>query len=154
MLKRLSAALRFGGLLVSLIPTAAQAAPARPADTAGSGSQPTRAQGLFDHRGNDHYQCMYRCEERSGYRPANHDRDRYDRDRYDRDRGDRRRYDRRRYDRCRYGRCDRAYHDGRCWYHDGDRWRPCRSRYRYSDRYNHWDSRYGGYDSHRQHERL
>jgi hypothetical protein len=149
MLKRLSAALLFGGLLASLIPTAAQAAPARPADTAGSGSQPTRAQSFFDDRGNDHRQCMYRCEDR-GYRTTNHDRDRYDRDR-----DDRRRYDRRRYDRCRYGRCsDRAYHDGSCWYHDGDRWRRCRSRYRYYDRYNHWDSRYGGYDSHRQHERL
>ena len=46
MLKRLSAALLFGGLLLGLTPTAAGAGP-------------------YDRR-DDHYRCMYRCAER-GY---------------------------------------------------------------------------------------
>lgn len=118
MLKRLSATLLAAPLLLGLIPTAADAAPARPADGARSSAQDNRTIQPLDHRDDDHYRCMYNCDGR----------DRYDRDRYDRDRY--RRYDRCRYesDRSRYGRCryNRAYHGGDCWYHDGDRWRRCR----------------------------
>jgi hypothetical protein len=115
-LKRLSATLLAGPLFLGLIPTAANAAPARPAEGATS-SEDDRTIQPSDHRDDDHYRCYYRCGDRD-----RHDRYRYERDRY--------RYDRCRYgsDRSRYGRCryNRAYHDGECWYHDGDRWRRCR----------------------------
>ena len=137
MLKRLSATLLAGPLLLGLIPTAADAAPTRPAEEVGSSSQDNQTIQPYDHRDG---------------------RDRYDR-RYDRDR-DRYRYDRCRYgsDRSRYGRCryNRTYHGGDCWYHDGDRWRRCRG-YRYYDGHHGYygNSAHagGGYNSHRQHDR-
>jgi len=115
-LKRLSAALLAAPLLLGLIPTAADATPAPPADGARSSAQDNQTIEPFDHRDDDHYRCMYNCDRR------------YDRDRYRRD--DRCRYGS---DRSRYGRCrhDRIYHDGDCWYYDGDRWRRCRGPRRY-----------------------
>jgi hypothetical protein len=72
MLKRLSTVLLFGGIL-GLVPAAAQAAPAPPAQAMQPGSQPAAGYDLFHHDRDDHYRCMYRC---------GHRRDRYDRDRH------------------------------------------------------------------------
>jgi hypothetical protein len=148
MLKRLSAALLFGGLLLGLAPTAAEAAPSRPAGVTGFGSQRTQAYyAPYDHRDDryrdDHYRCMYHCD---GYDRGRQDR--YGRDRYGRDRNSRDRY-------------GRVYHGGDCWYHDDWGWHRCRSGSRdrdsgggsYSRDYGGNDSAHasGGYDSHREH---
>ena len=103
MLKRLFAALLLGGLLLGLTPTAAVA---------------------YD----DHYRCMYHCQDRG-----------YGRDGYGN----------RRYDRYRQ---NRVYHNGECWYHDDSGWRRCGYRY-YG--YDHgYDGGYSGRpDSHRHHPR-
>ena len=139
MLKRVFAALVFGGLLVGLAPTTAGAAPERPAGLTGFVFQRTVADGCYgcdgphDYR-DDHYRCMYHCDERYGYGR----RDGYDRYRYDRYRHGRYRY-------------DRTYHDGDCWYHDGWGWHRCGYGYGYGYRYRYrydgsYSSDYGGYD--------
>jgi hypothetical protein len=104
MLKRLFAALLLGGLLLGLTPTAA---------------------GAYDYR-DDHYRCMYHCDERYGYGR----RDGYDRSRYG-------------YRSDRYRR-DHYYQDGGCWYHDGWGWHRCRSGYGYGYGYGYGSS--GGGD--------
>ncbi len=79
MLKRLTTVLLFGGLL-GLVPAAAQAAPAQPAEVAQAGSEPSAGYDLFHHdRDDDHYRCMYRCGHRDRYR---HDGYRHHRQRY------------------------------------------------------------------------
>ncbi len=72
MLTRLTTILLFGGL-IGLVPAAAGAAPAPPAQAVQPASVPGAGHDLFFHdRGDDHYRCMYRCRER---------RERYERDR-------------------------------------------------------------------------
>ncbi|HYH48507.1 MAG TPA: hypothetical protein VEG38_03065 [Acidimicrobiia bacterium] len=84
MLKRLSTVLLLGGL-VGLTPTAAGAAPTRPAGVPAAATPAAATHDLAD-RDKDHRRCMYRCDERSG-------RDRYrDRDRRDYERSRHRRY--------------------------------------------------------------
>jgi len=96
--QRIPALLLGGHLLFALIPTAAHATPA-----------PESAQALHhdcyghncgDHH-DDHYRCMYHCEERYGHGSGD--------DRY---RG-------------------RQYHDGECYHHDWWGWHRCDRRYRW-----------------------
>jgi hypothetical protein len=156
---RLTAALLLGGhlLLASLTPVAAMAAPVPPAGPPATGSYRALDSGCYgcggpDHRRDDHYRCMYHCDERYGYGR----RDGYDRSRYD--------Y---RYRQDRYRR-DRVYHNGECWYNDARGWHRCGYDYRYgydssggggsdSSDYRGYenDSAHagGGYDSHRHHPR-
>jgi hypothetical protein len=128
---RLTAALLFGGLLlVSLTPAAAMAAPARPAGPPATGSYHALDYGCYgcsdpSHRRDDHYRCMYHCDQRYGYGR----RDGYDRYRYDR-----------------YRR-DRYSQDGGCWYHDGWGWHRCRSGYGYGDGYGYGNGYRSGYGS-------
>ena len=131
MLRRLSTVLVSAGLLLGLTPAAASA-----------------AYSPYHHGDDDHYRCMYHCEDRYGYGSYYHHDD--DRGYYDRCRW-RDRWGRYRYGRCRY---DRIYHDGDCWYHDRYGWHRCRSRDRYYG-YGSDDSAHasGGYDSHREHPR-
>ena len=135
---RLTAALLLGGqlLLASLTPVAAMAAPVQPAGPPATGSYRALDSGCYGcddpyHRRDDHYRCMYHCDERYGYgRRDGYDRSRYGQDRY---------------------RQDRYRQDGGCWYHDSWGWRRCRSGYGYRD--GHGSDASGGYDSHRHHPR-
>jgi hypothetical protein len=72
MFKRITTVLLFGGLL-GLVPTAAQAAPAAPAEVTQAGSEPAAGYDLFHKdRDEDHYRCMYRCDERKHYKKHKH----------------------------------------------------------------------------------
>ena len=109
MLKRLPAALLFGGLLLSLTPGAAGAAMA-PHGYQDGGSQDGGSRDGGNQGGgtrDDHYRCMYHCEER-GYRPGEsynpHDRSRSGPDRQ-----------------------SRTHHGGGCWSYDRWGWHRCRS---------------------------
>ncbi|HTC80872.1 MAG TPA: hypothetical protein VK848_05015 [Acidimicrobiia bacterium] len=123
MRKRLTAPLLLAGhFLLTLTPVAAMAAPAQPAaGPPATGSYHALHDGCYDdgcrdpydsgydHYGDDHYRCMYHCQERYGFG-----------------------YDRYRYDRYRYGHRDnRAYHNGQCWAHDDRGWHRCGYRDRY-----------------------
>ena len=79
MLKRLTTVLLFGGLL-GLVPGAAQAAPARPAEVTQPGSEGSAGYNLFHHDDDSHYRCMYRCSNRE--RDHRYYRHRYHRQRY------------------------------------------------------------------------
>ncbi len=67
MFKRITTVLLFGGLL-GLVPAAAQAAPATPAapaEVTQVGSEAAAGYDLFHKdRDDDHYRCMYRCDDR------------------------------------------------------------------------------------------
>ena len=72
MLKRITTVLLFGGLL-GLVPAAAQAAPAAPAEVTQAGSEPAAGYDLFHKdRDDDHYRCMYRCDDRDRYHKHKH----------------------------------------------------------------------------------
>ncbi|HEV7865432.1 MAG TPA: hypothetical protein VGR20_22235 [Acidimicrobiia bacterium] len=133
MLKRVSAALLFAGLLLGLTPTAAGADPYN--------------------RRDDHYRCMYHCSDRAGY----------DRGGYDRGRDDRYRYGYRRpsrgpgcwhhdwwgWRRCGYGYRQPyryGYGYGYGYGYSGGSWND-------SYRYGGDSDGSGGYDSHRHHPR-
>jgi hypothetical protein len=114
--KRLPTLLLGGHLLLALTPIAAQAAPAPPpgpaaaTESADAQHYGCHGQDCGDHR-DDHYRCMYHCEERYG---RGYDRSRHDY-RYDHSR------DRR----------DRVYHHGQCYEHDWSGWHRCGYRYRW-----------------------
>src|SRR5687767_3534528 len=72
MLKRITVVLLFGGLL-GLVPATAQAAPAAPAEIAKPASEPVAGYDLFHKdRDDDHYRCMYRCDDRHRYHKHKH----------------------------------------------------------------------------------
>ncbi len=72
MLKRIATVLLFGGLL-GLVPTAAQAAPAAPAEVTPAASEPAAGYDLLHKdRDDDHYRCMYRCDERKHSKKYKH----------------------------------------------------------------------------------
>ena len=69
------------GALLGLVPTAAQAAPVAPTAVVAPDSAPTAGYDLFHHdRDDDHYRCMYRCDEHRRY--DRDGRNRYHRQRY------------------------------------------------------------------------
>ena len=74
MLKRLSTALLFGGLL-GLVPATAQAATVTPPEVVQPDPSPALGYDLLHKdRDDDHYRCMYRCKDRHHYK---HDRHRH-----------------------------------------------------------------------------
>ena len=118
MRKSLTAAVLVGGLVLALSPTAALAAPARPADQAPAAEsyRPLHSGHDGHHDGrDDHYRCMYHCRERGGYYSGGYDR--YDHGRHDSYYHGPEPYDR--------------YGNGECWYHDRWGWHRCGYHWRY-----------------------
>ncbi|MGH9009891.1 MAG: hypothetical protein ACRDYF_08610 [Acidimicrobiia bacterium] len=67
MFKRLSTVPLFGGLL-GLVPATAEAAPVAPAEVVQPDPVPVAGYDLFHKdRDDDHYRCMYRCDDRHRY---------------------------------------------------------------------------------------
>lgn len=80
LLKRLCTVVLLGGLL-GLVPTAAQAAPVTPPQVVQPDPVPAAGYDLFHKdRDDDHYRCMYRCDER---RDGKHRGHKYHRHKYD-----------------------------------------------------------------------
>ena len=72
MFKRITTALLFGGL-IGLVPTAAQAAPATPTPVVQADPAPAAGYDvLHKDRDDDHYRCMYNCDDHRRYHKHKH----------------------------------------------------------------------------------